>query len=31
VWIHVDVKMPDGMVEAWAIEAGTPNVCSGAA
>ena len=26
VWIHVDVKMPDGMVEAWAIEAGTPNV-----
>jgi hypothetical protein len=26
VWIHVDVKMPDGMVEPWAIEAGTPNV-----
>ena len=26
VWIHVDVKMPDGTVERWAIEAGTPNV-----
>src|SRR5262245_19567060 len=25
-WIHVDVKMPDGRTEAWAIEAGTPNV-----
>ena len=26
VWIHVDVKGPDGKVEEWAIEAGTPNV-----
>lgn len=26
VWIYVDVKKPDGTVEAWAIEAGTPNV-----
>ena len=26
VWIHVDVKKPDGKVEPWAIEAGTPNV-----
>jgi hypothetical protein len=26
VWIHVDVKQPDGGVEKWAIEAGTPNV-----
>ena len=25
-WIHVDVPMPDGSTEAWAIEAGTPNV-----
>ena len=25
-WLHVDVKMPDGTVENWAIEAGTPNV-----
>jgi hypothetical protein len=25
-WIHVDVPMPNGMNEAWAIEAGTPNV-----
>ncbi len=25
-WIHVDVTMPDGHNEAWAIEAGTPNV-----
>jgi hypothetical protein len=25
-WIHVDVTLPDGMKEAWAIEAGTPNV-----
>ncbi len=23
-WIHVDVKMPDGTVENWAIEAGKP-------
>ena len=26
VWIHVDVTQPDGVVEKWAIEAGTPNV-----
>ena len=26
VWIHVDVAQPDGSKEAWAIEAGTPNV-----
>ncbi len=26
VWIHVDVKKPDGKTESWAIEAGTPNV-----
>ena len=24
-WIYVDVKKPDGTVEAWLIEAGTPN------
>lgn len=24
-WIHIDVKKPDGTVEAWAIEGGTPN------
>jgi hypothetical protein len=24
-WIYVDVKKPDGTVEEWAIEAGTPN------
>lgn len=24
-WIHVDVKRPDGTVENWAIEGGTPN------
>jgi uncharacterized protein DUF6152 len=26
VWIHVDVKQPNGTIEKWAIEAGTPNV-----
>jgi hypothetical protein len=26
VWIYINVKKPDGTVEAWAIEAGTPNV-----
>ena len=26
VWLHVDVKKPDGTVENWAFEAGTPNV-----
>ena len=25
-WIYVDVSKPDGTVEAWAIEAGSPNV-----
>ena len=25
-WLHIDVKMPDGTVENWAFEAGTPNV-----
>lgn len=24
-WIYVDVKQPDGKVQAWMIEAGTPN------
>ena len=24
-WIHIDVKKPDGTVEPWEIEAGTPN------
>ena len=24
-WIYVDVKKPDGTVEEWAIETGTPN------
>jgi len=26
VWIHVQVKKPDGTTEPWAIEGGTPNV-----
>ena len=26
VWIHVDVKNPDGSKQSWAIEGGTPNV-----
>jgi hypothetical protein len=26
VWIYVDVKKPDGKIENWAFEAGTPNV-----
>ena len=26
VWLHMDVKMPNGEVENWAFEAGTPNV-----
>ena len=26
VWIHVDVKKPNGTKEAWAIEGGTPSV-----
>ena len=24
-WIHVDVKKPDGTVEKWMVEGGTPN------
>ena len=24
-WIHIDVKKPDGSVESWGIEGGTPN------
>jgi len=26
VWLHMDVKKPDGTTESWAFEAGTPNV-----
>src|SRR6266481_4131995 len=26
VWLHLDVKKPDGSVENWGFEAGTPNV-----
>jgi hypothetical protein len=26
VWLHMDVKQPNGAVENWAFEAGTPNV-----
>jgi hypothetical protein len=26
VWLHLDVKKPDGKIERWAFEAGTPNV-----
>ena len=26
VWLHVNVTKPDGALEAWAFEAGTPNV-----
>jgi hypothetical protein len=25
-WIYVDVKTPDGKIENWAIEAGSPNI-----
>ena len=25
-WIYVDVKMPDGTVQNWGIEAGSPNI-----
>src|SRR5688572_10547108 len=24
-WIHIDVKQPDGSVQRWMIEGGTPN------
>lgn len=26
VWLHMEVKKPDGTVEKWAFEAGTPSV-----
>jgi hypothetical protein len=26
VWVHLEVKRPNGMLEAWAFEAGSPNV-----
>ena len=26
VWIHIDAQMPDGSVEQWMIEAGSPNM-----
>ena len=26
VWIHMEVKKPDGTMESWAFEGGTPNV-----
>jgi hypothetical protein len=26
VWLHMEVKKPDGTIEVWAFEAGTPNV-----
>ena len=26
VWVHIDVKQPDGTVETWSFEAGTPSV-----
>ena len=26
VWMHIDVKRPDGTVEQWMIEAGSPNM-----
>jgi hypothetical protein len=26
VWLHLNVKKPDGTTEGWAFEAGTPNV-----
>ena len=26
VWIHIDADMPDGSVEQWMIEAGSPNM-----
>jgi hypothetical protein len=24
-WFHIDVRKPDGTVESWMVEAGTPN------
>lgn len=26
VWMHIDVHLPDGSVEEWMIEAGSPNM-----
>ena len=26
VWMHIDVKQPDGSVEKWMIEGGSPNM-----
>jgi Family of unknown function (DUF6152) len=26
VWLHLDVKKPDGSIETWSFEAGTPTV-----
>ncbi len=26
VWLHMDVKLPNGTIEKWSFEAGTPNV-----
>lgn len=26
VWMHIDVKQPDGSIEKWMIEAGSPNM-----
>ena len=26
IWIHLEVETPDGSVESWAFEGGTPNV-----
>lgn len=26
VWMHIDVQLPDGSVEQWMIEAGSPNM-----
>jgi hypothetical protein len=25
-WLHIDAKMPDGKVERWKVEGGSPNV-----
>ena len=26
VWLHLDIKKPDGTIENWAFEAGTPSI-----
>jgi hypothetical protein len=28
IWLHVEVKKPDGKIEEWAVEAGTPSALS---